>query len=280
MVIMSKRTLRPFKDVILKLDKPIEETIKTAGGLELYLDSSWNPEQHVTVTGKVYALPHNHPYGDSLKVGDVVLFSYMVVADREFADEPGNYHPYIDEENLKIFINGHKEKIQIRAVQGIISKKFVCVHFDKHGEFDYGFEGTKGEVDRWMAQFKYGDVQKYSFTNCIDLDGEILWKCRFDQIFAKKVGEKLISLSNMVILNPVDITVTPDKLEVNGVAVPQSAIKLRAQGMANIESCPEDVKLKKGVKIGYKDQFKLPYTFFGKDYFLLEKDRIEGVWLN
>jgi len=276
---MGKYTLKPSKDVILKLDKPLADTLKV-GDLELYLDPTWNPEQHVTVTGTVYALPPKHPYGDTLKPGDNVCFSYQVVADREFDSTPDHFHPYVNEENLKIFYNGHRHRLQIRAVQGLIAKKFVSVLMDENGDFMFGYEGTGNETDRWLSQFKFGDTQQFKFTNCIDLDGEILWKCKFDQIFAKKVGKKLIALSDNIILNPINVNLSKEKLSEMGIVQPKSSLSARVVGEANVEACGTIAGLKKGNKIGFKDQFKLGYTFFGKEYYLLNKNRVEGIWKN
>jgi hypothetical protein len=276
---MPKRQLQPFRDVILKLDKPLAETIKK-GKLELYLDPTWNPEQHVTVTGIVYALPPNHPYGDSLKVGDTVCFSYQVVADREFDETPDHYHTYVDEENLQIFYNGHMEKIQVRAVQGIITKKFICAYFDKHGEFQEGYEGTFHEKDRWLSQFKFGNTERYRFKNCIDWDGELLWKCKFEEIFAKKVGKKLIALGDRLILNPVKMEIPEAVFTDAGLEIPKSTMYGTLQNEAKIESVPRETKLKKGQRIEFNGMFKEKYEFFGKQYFLVNKNLVEGVWLN
>ncbi len=276
---MQNRTLKPFHSVILKLDKPLTETVK-CGNLDLYLDPSWHPEQHVTVTGTVVSLPKNHPYGKDLPPGSQVAFSYQVVAERQFDDEPENYHPRINEENLKIFYNALGEKIQIRAVQGLISKKFVCVHWNKKGEFDFGMDGTKNEADRWLSQFKFGSSQQYKFTNCIELDGQMYWKADFDQIFAKKVGKKLISIGNRLILNPIKMNLTPEDFEKNGLQRPISTVSLTAEDVAKVESAPIETGIKKGATIGFDSRHVEKYEFFGRSYFILNKERIQGVWSN
>jgi hypothetical protein len=226
------------------------------------------------------ALPKNHPYGNDLKKGDVICFSYQVVADRDFNDEPQNFHPYVNEENLQIFFNGKGEKIQVRAVQGIIAKKFVCCFFDKKGEFESGYEGTFHEKERWLAQFKYGNTQQYRFTNCIELDGELLWKCSFDQIFAKKIGKKLISIGNKLILNPIKVELTDEMFEKNGVAIPEMVQKITLAAAARVESAPAETGLKKGAKLAFDPRFIERYQFFGKEYILLEQNRIMGIWQN
>lgn len=274
---MAKRKFKPFHHVILKLDKPFSETIK-AGNLELYLDPTFNPEQHVAVTGVVVGMPTKNPFGDSLKEGDTVCFSYSVVAEREFDDEPHNFHAYVNEENLQIFYNRLNEKLQVRAVEGTITKRFICTFHDRFGDFQHGFDGTFHEKERWLSQFKYGDVQQFKFKNTIDVDGEIYWKCEFQDIFAKKVGKKLHSVSNRLILNPIKLHLKPEDFEKNGLAVPKSSIRLISRDVAKVESAPADVPLQKGNKVGFDGQFTEKYTFFGKEYFLLNSERILGVW--
>ena len=81
-----KKTLNNF--VFIKLDKE-NESIKLTSGMELFIDLSFDPEKHATVTGTVWGLPSALKYTGQgneempwkcnmeLKLGDKVIVYYL-----------------------------------------------------------------------------------------------------------------------------------------------------------------------------------------------------------
>lgn len=74
--------------IAVKITKKYNDTVEFTTG-KLYLDVSWNPEQHVTICGSVVALPRgewcSNTRGDFLKqeleLGDIVYFNYLTVQE-------------------------------------------------------------------------------------------------------------------------------------------------------------------------------------------------------
>jgi hypothetical protein len=76
--------------VLIKLD-PEYDSIKLKNGFELYVDTSFDPEKHATVTGEIYGLPSHLQYTGKpnvgmpwltpmeLKFGDTVILFYLAV---------------------------------------------------------------------------------------------------------------------------------------------------------------------------------------------------------
>jgi hypothetical protein len=75
---------------LIKLD-PEYDSIKLKNGFELYVDLSFDPEKHATVTGEIYGLPSHLQYTGQpnvgmpwqtpmeLKFGDTVIMFYLAV---------------------------------------------------------------------------------------------------------------------------------------------------------------------------------------------------------
>ena len=69
--------------IAVKITKKYNDEVEFSTG-KLYLDVTWNPEQHVTICGEVVALPRGkwckNTRGDFLKqeleVGDIAYFNY------------------------------------------------------------------------------------------------------------------------------------------------------------------------------------------------------------
>jgi hypothetical protein len=83
-----KRTTNNY--ILIKLD-PENKSIKLSSGMELYIDQSFDPEKHATVTGVVWGVPERLlwagkpnvglPWKTNLevKVGDKVIMYYLSI---------------------------------------------------------------------------------------------------------------------------------------------------------------------------------------------------------
>jgi co-chaperonin GroES (HSP10) len=74
--------------IAVKITKKYNDEVEFSTG-KLYLDVTWNPEQHVTICGSVVALPRGkwckNTRGQFLKqelqIGDLVYFNYLTVQE-------------------------------------------------------------------------------------------------------------------------------------------------------------------------------------------------------
>ena len=62
---------------VVELEKQINDTIVTDGGLELYVDSKFNEFEHRVTEGPVVAAPMRHDTG--VREGDTLYFHHLVV---------------------------------------------------------------------------------------------------------------------------------------------------------------------------------------------------------
>jgi len=105
-----KRTLNNF--VLIKLDKE-NDSIKTASGFTLYVDTSFEKEKHATVTGEVWGLPSRLEYTGKankgmgwrtdmeIQYGDRVIVYYLAIIN---ALTPSNQRYFMEGEDRYVFV--------------------------------------------------------------------------------------------------------------------------------------------------------------------------------
>tara|TARA_B100001093_G_scaffold170901_1_gene163799 strand:+ start:783 stop:1367 length:585 start_codon:yes stop_codon:yes gene_type:complete len=69
--------MKTFDLFIVELDKAINDTITTDGGLELYIDARFNEFENRVTEGPVVAVPFKYETG--VKPGDTLYFHHLVV---------------------------------------------------------------------------------------------------------------------------------------------------------------------------------------------------------
>ena len=99
-------------NILIKLDKT-NESIKFKDGSEIYLDTSFDPEKHATVTGEVFGLPKKLFYSGKpnlgmpwdtpleVKMGDRVVLYYLAVVN---CFRPESYKAIIEGEDRYIVV--------------------------------------------------------------------------------------------------------------------------------------------------------------------------------
>jgi co-chaperonin GroES (HSP10) len=83
----------------VKIDKLINDTIKTEGGLELYIDNRFNEFQNRTTEAPVVAVPFKYDTG--VEVGDTLYFHHLVVINdgQPLTGEDNHYLVRFDPDN-------------------------------------------------------------------------------------------------------------------------------------------------------------------------------------
>ncbi len=74
-----------YNTVLVTIEKQFNDTLIAPGGMEFYLDPSYQPEKHSTIVGTVVAVPvfKNLKGHWDIKVGDKLYFNYLVVLTPE-----------------------------------------------------------------------------------------------------------------------------------------------------------------------------------------------------
>lgn len=278
--------MNPIGCILLKIEKSLQDEIITDSGIKFYLDPSYNKEWQATVTAKIAALPvkysdkHSKIIGQ-LNIGDEVCISYRVVADFAFKGD-GHRFMATTEPNphRQEYINGKGDRIQKAAMpkrSGISGATWVGVLTNVRGDYVDGCQGSESDVDRWMAQFPFGQTDDYTFNNFISYNGEEYWKCNISDVFAKKVDGKLVAVGDRVIGRYVEEEVPEDikrSLMFNG------DMKVRYQDRLRVLTGGEDLGLKENNTINFTSGHLEKYSFYGKEYYMIRKKSINGLWSN
>ena len=91
--------MKTFDLFVVKIDKLINDTIKTEGGLELYIDNKFNEFQNRTTEAPVVAVPFKYDTG--VEVGDTLYFHHLVVINdgQPLTGEDNHYLVRFDPDN-------------------------------------------------------------------------------------------------------------------------------------------------------------------------------------
>lgn len=267
--------------VLLSVDKKLIDEITTESGFKLYLSPEYNFEENASVEGTVVSLPKN--YIGNLAIGDNVVFSYHTISDREFPNTSELFIPISEpSSDLRIWQNGKGEKLRMRAHQGAIAVFWVGVYFDAQGRFDpeKSTRGTEDQVERWMHQnFKFGNCENFIHKNLLSLDNKEYWKCGFENIFAKKVGDEVVAVGDRVVCKFIDIPIERRLTQIKGIQLPDTKVAMRLYDRAVVLSGGEDIGLGKGDIVSFNEGYAEKYKMFGQEYCLIKKNRIEGIWM-
>ena len=278
--------MNPISQVLLKIDKALQDELITDSGIKFFIDPSYKKEWQASVTATIVALPvkYTKEQGktlDQLKVGDEVCISYRVVADFSFKGD-GHRFMQITEDNphQQEFMNGRGEMIRKYALpkrSGLPGATWIGMLTDRFRQYVDRCQGTESEVDRWMAQFSYGKTDDYTYNNFFSYNGEDYWKCSPEDIFAKKIGGKIVSIGNRIIGRYVEEPVPTDiasQLSIN------RDVKIRYQDRLRVLTGGSELGLKENNTIHLNPNHLEKYTFYGKEYYMVKTSSVYGKWSN
>jgi hypothetical protein len=108
-----KRGITFGNNVLIKLDKD-NDSLKFKNGVEIYLDTSFDPEKHATVIGEVYGIPRKLKYTGKanngmpwhvpmeIQIGDKVVVYYLAVVN---CFRPESFKAVIEDSGKYVFVN-------------------------------------------------------------------------------------------------------------------------------------------------------------------------------
>ena len=280
--------IQPINNVLLTLDRALQDEILIEGGLKLYLDPTYQVEWHSTVTGIVAGIP-KHPTGlckdvcEKLRIGDEIAFSYRVVSDRRYPKVEDYFSPMFEPlPERKEFRNSKGDSIKVvamPAVHGKFNKIWVGFLTDRLGNHIDGCQGNEHEVDNWLSKFKFSGVQDMYFNNLLNVKKNEYWRCAFTEILAKKDSKgRIKAINDRVICEPIE----EDKKYLweieNGISLPYQDLKIRYVDRAKLISGGIEMGYREGDIIGFSPNYIEKYDLFGKKYYLIKKKHIIGKW--
>jgi hypothetical protein len=254
----------------------LNDEIITTGGLKLFLDPSWNPEWNASVTGVVFGVPVNCP--ENINIGDEVAFSYTVVADRS-STKIDYFQPIFQPTKFfKRYVNQMGHKLTVVAMPGNVKPIWAGTLVNRRNELIDGVQGSESDCERWLSQFNFSSHQDLRFNNLFNFNGKDYWKAELTDIFAKRVKGEIVAIGDRIIMSPVEENIKERIEIIEGKILPYQSVKVRYQDRGKIISGGEDLGLKKGDIVAFDQKYLERYKFWGKDYYLIKKHRISGLW--
>lgn len=270
------KPITPLGTVFLCVDRVLNDEIITNGGVKLYLDPSWNPEWNASVTGVVAAIPAN--CHTNIDIGDEVAFSYTVIADRTSTKKDFFQPTFQPTPFYQRFINGKGDKLTIVAMNGAVSKFWVGTLVNKFNDFIDGIQGTESDAQRWVSQFSFSSNADMKFNNLFNFNGKDYWKASLDDVFAKRVKGKIVSISDRIICEPIEVDIKHKVELFEGKKLPYQDVKVRYMDRGKVISGGEDISVKAGDIVSFEEKYLERYEFWSKKYFLIKSKRVNGIW--
>jgi hypothetical protein len=279
--------LKPYNKIFISVDDIFQEEITTKSGIKFYLDPTYSKEWNCTCVGVVEELPdyvkeENKDKLSKINKGDKIMFSYRVISDVEFKSDKKQFIDVspTDSQTYRQYSSPQGESIFIRMLQSPKGDKvWVAVHQDKKGNLIDGIQGNESHIDRWLSNYSLGKTDIYSFRNLINFDGREMWKVEFMDIFAKKVDNEWVSISDRVLMQPIDVDITEQISKLNNVELPPSSIKTRFYDRALVFSGGEEIGVKRNEIASFDERYLEKYDIEGRQIFMMKKRRINAKWV-
>jgi co-chaperonin GroES (HSP10) len=187
---------------IVKIDKPIKDTIKTESGLELFIDTKWNEFEYRQTSGEVLSPPLRLNTGVS--VGDTLYFHHLVVMEKG-QRVAGTENQYIVKCDPKYTIGNQaiayksKETSEIIPLFGWVLLRPYEEDNDEESGLIQVVNLKEKPVTRGVVAFDCPDIQELgikvgdvvgfakNMDYRVDIDGEELYRVRAeDLLYVKK----------------------------------------------------------------------------------------------
>jgi hypothetical protein len=253
------------------------DEIILSGGLKLYMDTTFEAEWKVCGSGYAKVIPESVK---NVNENDEVAISYFIIADRIFPATDGSYFPVTEPnphyEKYKNAKGNWITKLAFQLPRGGI--KWMGMLQDNYMNLIDGAEGTQSQVERWLSQFSFGADDNFTYANLIQIGDKSYWKADDFNIFAKKVGDEIVSISDRVICKPAQIDLTTQYNIQNGaIEAPWTVVGMYTE-RGEVISGGENLGLKKGDIIGFEPKFCERYTLWNKECFLIKDTHIDVIW--
>lgn len=264
----------------VELEKTLNDKIKTKSGFELYAVPEYDHEWNVSVTGKVVAVPSNKNFqNDHVKLGDEIAFSYMVVNNRKFLGNSHIFQSEIDQPYLKQYYNNKGDTLRIIKMPPQLAKNlWVGSCISKKKQLIDGCEGTQSDAEKWLSQFPMSMGKDFVYDNAYEINGKTYWKVSKEQIFAKRLKNKLFSCGEYVICEPILVDLTQQVSILKGIHLAPHTVLSRYMDRAKVVSGGIDLGLQRNDIVSFEQRFVNKYTLFDQNYFLIKDSRINGRW--
>lgn len=198
----------PFNKLLVEIKAKYEDEINFASGVKLYVDPSFNPNFHATVSGIVHSVPRSLRYANAgiekiIRPGDEVLFSYKTVGDISFEDSTELFRMTTKEEGyVTEWMN--QDRHTIRMEKGLKERQWAVVYTDQWGQLLAGKVGDAGECENWITtNFKFASGEGFTYDNQLYYDDKELWRVDYSFVFAIRRDGHMRMVGDYLLVEPV-----------------------------------------------------------------------------
>ncbi len=205
--------------ILIELPKKFQDEIITDGGTKFYKDTSFRPEWNVTISGIVASVPKNLTIGDGrshsfyperpdiapiVKVGDEIIFSYLVVMNRVLVDNVGEVFekdkpidPYITTwtapNKLRLFRFYHMNDKFEGGLYDLKSKTWL----DR-------IRGGEREVQDFLDRYMVSENNYFNYSNLLPYEDKDYWKVDYiNAIAIKRKDGSFDMIGDYVLVEPI-----------------------------------------------------------------------------
>lgn len=283
--------------ILIEIDSKFQKEILTNNGISLYRDSHYRPEWNVTIKGKVVSVPKKLNIGGGLdsifphrplieqivQPGDEIVFSYLVVMQREttenkeeqFIKEPDYKYPV---PGMDVWKNGRGQTI-IRQYNNNLTWDVGLVENETQKVLDH-VNGGESEMENFLSKYFVSQNISYKYKNVFisPEDGSEYWMVDYPYVFGIKREGRYEMVGGYVMIEP--ISEPKDEIYKGIIQIHQieQSKDYLAKGRVMYIGEPlkgkERLNVKEGDEIILDSRFIEKYEIDGKDVWISAQDRL------
>lgn len=206
-------------NILIELPKAFQDELVASNGMKFYQDTSFRPEWHTTIKGKVVSVPKKITEGDGqihsydpdrprirpiVKAGDELIFSYTIVMKRKQVD---NAADVFEQEKasmlyLTTWVNYSGLKIIRYYLQN--NKWEIGLYDTKTKTWIDKLIGGERDVQNFLDKYLQSENVGFNYNNLLPVDGEDYWMVDYAYAIAIKRAEGVFDMiGDYVLLEPI-----------------------------------------------------------------------------
>lgn len=282
-------------NILIELDKKFQDEVVSDGGIKFYKDTTFRPEWSTTITGKVASVPTRLTIGDGkaqsldpdrvrinqkIKIGDDIVFNYLVVMNRKMTDNAGEVftreHPLSP--YVTVWTNPNGQQI-IREY--LMNDKYQVSLIDTKTKIVVDtIKGWEKDVEDFMGKYMPTENHGFNYSNLLPYDGKDYWLVDYANAIAIKKDYGYEMVGDFVLLQPIR---EPFRGTYDGVIeVHEIKQDTDYRATARLVSIGEPLKGNKKLSVKPNDiivtdiRYVEKYEIDGKDYWVVRQKYIYG----
>lgn len=204
--------------ILVELSKAFQDEIISDGGLRFYKDTTFRPEWSVTISGKVASVPLKLTFGDGngqtfdpirpgitqiIKVGDEIIFSYLVVMNRTTTDNIGEVFELQKKKDPYTTVWKNPNGLELVRIYQNNDHYEVGLFDTKTKEWVDRIKGFEKDVESFMGKYMPTENTFFNYGNLLPYENHDYWKVDYPSAIAIKREDGYEMIGEYVLLEPI-----------------------------------------------------------------------------